>query len=482
MLLFVIWAINISGHAVHAQTPFSSVATELPITVTSPSNVTFDDHVLFKIYSNGNEDAQYRAELVNQHLNDAWLEDQHSHGQLANSEATVSSQDGMQLIRLNGAPLLYVTQSDAANAGVEDDELATDWAQKINSAFAAAMLEKQPEYARWALRQAVIDIVLGASVFIIVFYVGIRFKLRRLWPLYLAIIIFDLHRVAIIFPGSRRVLFAITTNGGLERPIYLIAIISVFASAIIRIWSASLHLVFPPLPEHISSQDLIRRTNLRRRTLAGVAEVTGASLIWIVAGITVMSQCGLNLSSLLTSAGLIGVALGLVAQDSIRDTLAGIYILADDRYGMGDIIHVGDYEGRVERFNLRMTQIRDMSGRLITLSNRSTTEVANLTARWAQVDFRIGVSYYENLDHALDVLITVAKALADEWPNRFLEPPELIGVDSFNDLNITLRLIARTPPGDQSAVAHELRKRAKAAFDKEGIAIINEQHNALKSE
>jgi small conductance mechanosensitive channel len=250
-------------------------------------------------------------------------------------------------------------------------------------------------------------------------------------------------------------------------------------AAIARIWSIALHVVVPPLPEHISSQDLIRRTNLRRRTLAGIAEVTGAGIVWVFAIVTSLGWYGFNPSALLTSAGLIGVAIGLVAQDAIRDTLAGIYILSDDRYGVGDSIKVGEFEGRVERFNLRMTQIRDMSGRLITLSNRNTTEVANLTARWAQVDFRVGISYYDDIDRAFTVLMDTVKALSEDWPDRFLEEPELLGIESFNDINITLRLTVKTPPGDQSVVSHELRKRIKANFQKEKIAMINEQYKVL---
>ena len=127
----------------------------------------------------------------------------------------------------------------------------------------------------------------------------------------------------------------------------------------------------------------------------------------------------------------------------------------------------------MERFNLRATQIRDIAGRLITVSNRSIVDVANLTARWAQVDFQVGVSYNDDIDQATALLLTTAQTLAEEWPDRVLDPPSLLGVDSFTDLNVLLRLTVRTPPGDQWAVARELRRRVKNAFDAAGIHILN---------
>ncbi len=465
------------GSVVSAQTS-TSPSSPLPVSLNQSAFVEFNNRILFTVYTNGTEDAQDRADLADLRLDQAWSKNIRNRGGDVDDTASVSERYNTPLIMMDGNPVIYVTAADANGAGVDNSQLAQTWADKINAGFAQKIKECQPEYLRWAIKQAVIIVGLGASVFIIIFYAGFRLKAKRLYPLYTAIVLFVALRVVSLFPAARSVLLDFST--GPLRPLFIAVVVAVPAAALARLWALSLHAFFPPLPEHISSQDLIRRTNLRRRTLAGVAEVTGASFIWFLALVSGMSWYGVNLTSLLTSAGLLGVALGLVAQDSIKDTLSGIYILADDRYGMGDIIHVGEYEGRVERFNLRMTQIRDSSGRLITLSNRSTTEVANLTARWAQVDFRIGVSYFDDVDHALEVLKSTVTALAAEWPERFLEEPDILGIESFNDLNITLRLTAKTPPGDQSVVAHELRRRVKVAFDRGKIAIINDQFKAAK--
>ncbi len=279
-----------------------------------------------------------------------------------------------------------------------------------------------------------------------------------------------------LFPETRPALPFLLTAW--PRPLSLAVIIGLPTASLARLWGIVLRRIFPPLADHPSGRDLAHRSVLRRITLAGVAEVTGKTLLWVIATVIGLSWYGVNLSALLASAGLIGVALGLVAQDTLRDIIAGVSILADDRFGVGDTIQVGAWDGKVERLNLRVTQLRDASGRLITLSNRNITEVANQTARWAQVDFRIGVSYYSDLHQAISVLTQTAQALADDWHERLPEPPEVLGIDGFTDQNISLRLLLRTAPGDQWAVARELRLRVKSAFDDAGITVLNSLHTA----
>ena len=155
----------------------------------------------------------------------------------------------------------------------------------------------------------------------------------------------------------------------------------------------------------------------------------------------------------------------------MKDLVAGINILIDDRFGVGDIIKVGSNQGTVEKLNLRITQIRDISGNVITFPNRAIETVTNSTLRWSQVDFQVGVAYETDLRDAMDVLEKTAHTLQDEWPERILAAPQMLGVDSYNASDITLRMLLRTLPGDQWAVGRELRLRVKEAFDAAGIVI-----------
>ncbi len=476
----LLYVILLTGSpALRAQTiSVTPPGTTHPVLLTAPISafVQFNNRVLFPVYTFGDQSAQDRADLANLRLAEALRNISVDDAALKPPEVTVGSRDGQTILLLDGHVLLTVTDADADHANLLPVSLAGSWASTLNRAFQQAVRERQPAYLRWAWKRAGLLLLIG-SLFYAAFYIlGRKLGHRIGWPVRIFLCLLIGWRIIDLFPQTRPL--EIWLLGSAFRPVSLCVMIALPAAILVRVWGITLRRLFPPIPEDLSSHDRSERTYQRRVTLARVAEVAGATLIWIAALFTMTTWLGVNLSALLTSAGLIGVALGFVAQDALRDFVASLYILADDRFGVGDTIQVGAYEGRVERLNLRATQLRDISGRLITISNRGISEVANLTARWAQVDFKVGVSYYDDLDKAKDLLLATAAALASEWPDQVLAEPELLGVDSFADLNIQLRLTLRTPPGDQWAVARELRRRVKLAFDAAGINILNTLYTA----
>ncbi len=439
------------------------------LTPATAALIQLNNQILFRVHTSGDQAASDRADLANLRLADALRGIAARTG--SPPQVTVGVQDGQTVLLLGPKLLLTVTDADTSATGKPALPLAQSWADSINRGFAQAARERRPEYLRWAFAWAGFFLALG-----LILNTSLQVFVRRTghrpgWPVQTLLWLAVLRQVINLFPQTRPYWILLVT--GPLRPLVLCLIIGLPAAILVRLWGVVLRRLFPPLPEDLSPQDRTERTYQRRITLARVAEVTGATFLWILAGLILVSWTGLNIPALLASAGLIGVALSIVTQDSLKNFVAGIYILADDRFGVGDTVAIGAYEGRVEKLNLRATQLRDMSGRLITISNRSIVDVANLTARWAQVDFRIGVSYYADLAEAQNVLEDTAAKLAEDWPERVLAQPELLGVDSFSDLSVFLRLTLRTPPGDQWAVGRELRARVKTAFDAAGIAILN---------
>ena len=451
--------------------PPSAAARPALLTPSSAALIQVNSQIVFSVHSFGDERAQDRADLANLRLAEALRGLFAGQASAVIPVASVGEQDGQTVLLLDGKLLLTVTDADAEASGKPAALLALAWADSINRAFRQAERERRPAYLRWALEWAALTLLLGTAANAALQAVTQRGGHRPGWPAQTLLWLLVVRQIINLFPQTRPFYILLVT--GSLRPLVLCLVIGLPAAILARLWSFALRRLFPPMPEDLSPQDRTERTFQRRVTLARVAEVTGASVLWTLAGITLISWTGLNLSALLTSAGLIGVAISIVAQDSLKDLVAGIYILADDRFGVGDTVAIGAYEGRVEKLNLRATQIRDMSGRLITISNRGIVDVANLTARWAQVDFKVGVSYYADLAEAQKLLEEAAAALAAEWPERVLAPPEMLGVDAFTDQSITLRLVVRTPPGDQWAVGRELRARVKTAFDSANIAILN---------
>jgi small conductance mechanosensitive channel len=198
------------------------------------------------------------------------------------------------------------------------------------------------------------------------------------------------------------------------------------------------------------------------------------TIIWVAAGsLLALTSLGINIVPLLASAGLLGVALSLPSQNLIKDAINGFLIIFEDQYALGDMITVGTVGGLVEKLNLRMTQVRDSEGRLITIPNSEVKIVANLSSRWSRADLTIPVSYQANVDQALTLIEDVGLDMTQdpEWQDQILEKPNVLGIDNFSDRGIMIRILIKTQPLKQWAVAREYRRRLKITLDAAGINI-----------
>lgn len=449
----------------------------LPAIMPSGSGVIqFDNRGLFTVLTDGNEDAQDRAELANVRLAEALARLHSDRASDKVPEVTVSSRGGEPILLLDGSPLLTVTQSDASSAGLLPDDLALTWAAQINAAIEQSRTEYEPQYVKRALTITCLLVLIGVLLNGMAFLLARRLHVPLGWTIPILIWFFTISEILDLFPALRPIVNLCTT--GPLRFISIVVLVVLPTATAIRIWKYIVQRIVPPIPEHVFGTEMMERKVILRATRARVLEVTVSALLWLVAMLIGLAACGVNISSFLTSAGLIGVALGLVLQDAIKDLVAGLYILADDRFGVGDTVQIGTYLGIVERFTLGSTQLRDTGGRLISISNRSIVDVANLTAYWGQVDFKVGVSYYHDLAKAEDILKAVADQLYKDWSDHLLGPPEYLGVDSFEPSSIVLRLTIRTRPGLRDVVARELRGRVKKAFDSAEIGMMNTLYTA----
>jgi small conductance mechanosensitive channel len=187
-----------------------------------------------------------------------------------------------------------------------------------------------------------------------------------------------------------------------------------------------------------------------------------------------LSTIGINIVPLLAGAGIVGVAISLASQNLIKDAINGFLIILEDQYAIGDFINVGGTtEGLVENLNLRITQLRDAQGRLITIPNSEIKIVANLSNSWSRADLTIPVHYHADFDEALNLINTVAQEMCDDpqWRKKILDRPQVLGVDNFGDQSMIIRVWIKTKPLKQWEVAREFRRRLKVAFDDAGLPI-----------
>ncbi|NAZ75413.1 mechanosensitive ion channel [Kineococcus sp. T13] len=220
-----------------------------------------------------------------------------------------------------------------------------------------------------------------------------------------------------------------------------------------------------------SSPLLSERRQQRAETLASVLKSTVTFVVGVLAVLVVLDTVGISIGPFLASAGIAGVALGFGAQALVKDFLSGFFMLAEDQYGVGDVVDLGDASGTVEAVGLRVTRLRDVKGTVWYVRNGEILRVGNQSQGWARAVVDVAVAYGEDLTRAQEVLLRVAEQLAgeEEWSELVIDAPEVWGVEQMAADGIVLRVVVKTAPLQQWAVQRELNRRIKGAFDAEGI-------------
>ncbi len=213
------------------------------------------------------------------------------------------------------------------------------------------------------------------------------------------------------------------------------------------------------------------RRRQRAEALGSVLRSIASATIFSVAVMLVLGELGINLGPLLASAGIVGLAIGFGAQNLVKDFLAGLFMLLEDQYGVGDVVDVGETTGTVEAVGLRITTIRDARGVVWYMRNGEIVRVGNKSQGWALVIVDVPVGF-AGVEEATEVLRTAAGALADDpqWTDDLIDPPQVLGVEHITVDGAVLRTSVKTASDAQWRVARELRRRLAEALERAGIA------------
>lgn len=220
-------------------------------------------------------------------------------------------------------------------------------------------------------------------------------------------------------------------------------------------------------------RELEREVTQKAKTLSQVTETTGRIVILTLTGLTILTLSGRDVTPLLASAGIAGVAIGFGAQNLIKDWLGGFFILLENQYSVDDVIKVGDHSGTVERLDLRRTVLRSLDGSVIVIPNGEVRTVTNLTKEWSRVVMDVSIPYEEDEDRVIEAMRRVGADLAadEEIGKLILEMPEVPGIESLGQYQVTIRMLVKTLPTKQWTVARALRRQVKKMFAREGIQI-----------
>ncbi|WP_084555281.1 mechanosensitive ion channel family protein [[Phormidium ambiguum] IAM M-71] len=216
-----------------------------------------------------------------------------------------------------------------------------------------------------------------------------------------------------------------------------------------------------------------QRIALRTKTIAGALKGLITFVLAIVGILWTLSLFDIPTGSILAGGAVIGLAISFGSQSLIKDLVNGCLILMEDQFAIGDVIQIGDKSGLVENLNLRVTQLRNAEGQLITIPNSNITNVSNLTRLWSRVDFAIVVAYENDPEKVLKILREVGETLYSEreWRVCLLEPPDVLGIDDLSHEGMLVRVWIKTAPMEQWSVGREFRLRVRQAFATNNIEI-----------
>jgi small conductance mechanosensitive channel len=212
------------------------------------------------------------------------------------------------------------------------------------------------------------------------------------------------------------------------------------------------------------------RAEQRAATLGDVLAGLARTVIFAVAVLIVLDELGLNLAPLLAGAGIAGVAIGFGAQSLVKDFLSGFFILVEDQYGVGDVVDVGA-TGTVEEITMRVTRLRSVDGTVWFVPNGEIRQVGNTSMEWSRAVIDVLVAYDSDVTKVTAAIADEASRFAEDeqWTDEVLEPPEVWGVQAMSSEGITIRLVIKTQPRQQYAIAREMRTRISNRLRQDGV-------------
>lgn len=215
---------------------------------------------------------------------------------------------------------------------------------------------------------------------------------------------------------------------------------------------------------------LVQRTRTLGTILKNIVNVT-VVIVALLLIINVLAPTALGSLTLLTAA--VGAGLGFGAQNIIKDVLNGIFIVAEDQVGIGDVVDLGLATGIVEYVSVRVTHIRDVNGTLWYVRNGEILRIGNMSQGWSRVIIDLAVPVNADISEVEAAMLEAAKSLAEDpkWRTRVIESPEVWGLESVSGDGLVIRLVMKTRANAKDDVARELRMRLKHAIDDLGLQL-----------
>jgi small conductance mechanosensitive channel len=209
----------------------------------------------------------------------------------------------------------------------------------------------------------------------------------------------------------------------------------------------------------------------RVSTLLNLLKTIALTLNWAMVVVTMLSHAGMNITPILASAGILGLAVGFGAQNLVRDVISGFFHILENQVRVGDVVRINGVGGLVEQITYRIIVMRDLEQAVHVYPHGKVETLTNFTKDFSAMLLDVGVAYKEHPDTVIAAIKDVAQTMMDdpEWSPKLLKPLEVLGLEAFGDSAVVYRVRYRTMPIEQWAVKRELQRRLKITFDQRGI-------------
>jgi small conductance mechanosensitive channel len=287
---------------------------------------------------------------------------------------------------------------------------------------------------------------------------------------------FAVASVALVFPAMRIAGYQTSLGGTPQAALgwlldagLRIIVIAVGAYLMMRIGSAAARRFEREMSQG-TGLDVIERTK-RAQTLGRILQKSLSIVVFGMAGLMILRELDVDITPVLTGAGIAGLAVGFGAQTLVRDVISGFFLIVEDQVRVGDVAVVNGQGGLVEQVNLRTIVLRDESGTVHIFPNGEVKTLANMSKDFAYYVVTVGLAYDADIDRAAEAMRQAAARVMDdaEFRSHILAPLEVYGVDSFEHGQLVIKARIKTVPQKQWLVGRELRRRIVQVFTERGI-------------
>ena len=237
----------------------------------------------------------------------------------------------------------------------------------------------------------------------------------------------------------------------------------IIAKLVVTMVAVSIGIVVSRIAKKFVTKIVVKhnRFSSNPKTMASVTASIVSYLIIFFVICNVLPVWGISASSIVAIGGAASLAIGVGAQDVIKDMLSGFFILSENQYVIGDVVTIDGYTGKVEAIGMRTTRIRSLDGNVHIIPNGRISVVTNMSKGFNRAIVDVGVTYDEDID----------RVYKNERLTGMIAEPNVLGVEELGDSSVVIRISTDCEIGENWQLERELRRIIKKRLEKEGIEI-----------